>query len=87
MRIELVRRCKGMWRKRGGAGEEMEQSRAVEAYTQGERGEQHEWRCWVLQLEHAREKRRGCEWNGAERWEYTRRWNEAERRELRGAVT
>ena len=50
MRIELVRRCKGMWRKRGGAGEEME---------------------------HAREKRRGREWNGVERWEHTRRWNEA----------
>ena len=27
MRIELVRRCKGMWRKRGGAGEEMEHAR------------------------------------------------------------
>lgn len=46
MRIELVRRCKGMWRKRGDAGEEME---------------------------HAREKRRECEWNGVERWEHTRR--------------
>ncbi len=75
MRIELARRCKGMWRKRGGAGEEMEQSRAVEAYTQGERGEQHEWRCWVLQLEHAREWRRRVvsEWNGVKRCEHTRR--------------
>lgn len=47
MHIELARRCKGMWRKRGGAGEEG--------------------------VEHAREKRRGREWNGVKRCEHTRR--------------
>lgn len=56
MCIELVRMCKGMWRKRGGAGEEMEHARE----------KRREWRRRVVSA-----------WNGVERWEHTRRWNEA----------
>ena len=66
MRIELARMCKGMWRKRGGAGEEMEHAREKRRGREWNGVERREWRRRVVSA-----------WNGVEQCEHTRRWSEA----------